>query len=376
MRFTAIEDVTRGLIRRSGYRTLAPRKGIDFSSNDYIGLANSLRLKRAVQQALEEGVPVGAGGSRLLRGNCQEHEALEEEAARFFGAQASLYFGGGYHANSALLSTLPQRGDAIFYDAFIHASAHQGMRLSKAETVQVEHNNSDACEQAIQQWRNKGGMGTPWIAVESLYSMDGDCAPLAELSTLALRYNGFLLIDEAHATGVWGKNGKGFSEELEGQEHIIVLHTCGKALGASGALVTGDKRIIDFLVNRARGFIFATAPSPLMARAVREALRMVADEPERRAALFTRLTEMQKHMQKLGFPASKTQIQPIIIGDNKLTMAYAEALQTAGFDVRGIRPPTVPPGTARLRLSLTNTISCQDIADVMATIALAVDNFK
>src|SRR6478736_6288151 len=194
------------LAGRGRLRALRGRTGIDFSSNDYLGLAESGELRQAAGDALARGVPIGSGGSRLLRGNHPEHEALEREAAAYFGAESALYFGGGYVANFAIFSTLPQRGDLIVHDALIHASVHDGMRASKAERAEARHNDPQAIEDAISDWRAAGGDGTPWIAVESLYSMDGDRAPLSELIAIADRYDGMLVIDEAHATGVFGPN--------------------------------------------------------------------------------------------------------------------------------------------------------------------------
>ena len=352
-----------GLAERARLRRLAPRTGVDFASNDYLGLADSPRLRAAVARALEEGVPVGSGGSRLLRGNHPEHEALEAEAAAFFGAEAALYFPTGFAANAALLATLPQRGDLVVHDALVHASAHDGMRLGRADRVAAAHNDGQAFDEAIRDWRRAGGTGTAWIAVESLYSMEGDRAPLADLAAVADRHDAMLLVDEAHATGVWGKGGRGLSAGLEGRSNVVTLHTCGKALGCEGALVCGPAVVRDCLVNRGRGFIFSTAPSPLMARAVREALRIVADEPERRDRLAHLIAGAEALLAPHGVTASGSQILPLIVGEDAATMRLAAAVQGAGFDVRGIRPPTVPAGTARLRISLTLNV---DEADVRA----------
>lgn len=348
------EAMLRGLERRHSLRTLAPRTGIDFASNDYLGLAASPRLAGAVMRALEAGTPVGATGSRLLRGNAPEHEAVEEDAARFFGAERALFFGGGYVANFALMGTLPQKGDLLLMDELIHASAHEGARVARAEVALFSHNDASAAEEAIRAYRTAGGTGRAWIAVESLYSMDGDRAPLADLTAVADRHDAFLLVDEAHATGVFGPDGRGLAAELEGRENVVVLHTCGKAMGASGALVTAPRVLCDVLVNRCRPFIFATAPSPLMAVAVREALAMLKDEPERRDRLHALVARAGALLSsRCGLAPSGSQILPVVIGDNGRTMALADALQAAGFDVRGVRPPTVPQGTARLRLSIT-----------------------
>ena len=343
-------------------RSLTPVKGVDFASNDYLGLANSSRLKRAVEEAIGRGVPIGSGGSRLLRGNDPEHEALEAEAAAFFGSESALFFANGYGANSALLATLPQRGDLIVYDALIHASAHEGLRLTRAEAVEAAHNDAGSFADAIARWRKAGGKGRTWIVAESLYSMDGDRAPLADLLALADEYEAILLLDEAHATGVFGARGRGLADGLDGRENLIVLRTCGKALGCEGALVCGPKVVRDHLVNRGRGFIFSTAPSPLMAAAVREALRIVADEPERRDALQALVRQAEGALAPLGVAATGSQILPLVLGEEERTMVIASKVQEAGFDVRGIRPPTVPAGTSRLRISLTLNAIAGDVA--------------
>ena len=354
---------------RGRLRSLIPRNGVDFASNDYLGLASSSRLAAAVNDAVARGVPVGSGGSRLLRGNHQEHESLEAEAAAFFGAETALFFSSGYTANAALLSTLPQRGDLVVHDALIHASAHQGMRLGRADFVSAPHNDPDAFEDSIRSWRKGGGVGRVWIAVESLYSMDGDRAPLAELVDLAASHDAFLLIDEAHATGVFGPSGRGLADGLDGVENVVTLRTCGKALGCEGALLCGSRTFRDFLVNRGRDFIFSTAPSPLMASAVREALRIVADEPDRRDRLAALVATAERALEPCGVAPTGSQILPLVIGDDVATMRVAAAVQAAGFDVRGIRPPTVPAGTSRLRISLTlnaNPASVEALADALA----------
>ncbi|OBZ96575.1 8-amino-7-oxononanoate synthase [Pararhizobium polonicum] len=364
------ETTLAGLDRKGRRRVLIAQDGADFSSNDYLAFAGSTRLKAAITAAVQRGVPVGAGGSRLLRGNHAEHEVLEEEAAAFFGAERVLYFGSGYAANAALFSTLPQRGDLIVHDALVHASAHEGIQASRAQAVAVAHNDVGAFEDAIIDWRRNGGTGHPWIAVESLYSMDGDRAPLAELAALAERHDGFLVIDEAHATGVFGPGGRGFAADLENRENVIVLHTCGKALGVSGALLGASAVLCDYLVNRARGFIYSTAPSPLMAAAVREALRMLTDEPQRRtdfdelkAFANTELTA------RLGMKGSGSQILPVLIGDNGRAVRIAARMRGEGFDIRAIRPPTVPEGTARLRIAITLNVDRAMIACMFTRLA-------
>jgi 8-amino-7-oxononanoate synthase len=351
----------RGLADQARLRRLAPRLGADFSSNDYLGLARSQRLALAVAAAAAEGVAIGSGGSRLLRGNDPEHEALEAEAAAFFGCGSALFFANGFMANLALFSTLPQRGDLIVHDDLIHASARDGMKLGRAAVVTAAHNDPGAFEEAILAWRRAGGTGRPWIAVESLYSMDGDRAPLDALAGIADRHEAFLIVDEAHATGVFGDSGRGLAEALHARENVISLHTCGKALGAEGALACGSEVIRDFLVNRARSFIFTTAPSPLIARAVRESLRILADEPERRQRLMALVAVAERRLVACGAVATGSQIIPLVLGEDGRTMEVARAVQAAGFDVRGIRPPTIPAGTARLRISITLNVEAATI---------------
>lgn len=350
------ERALKALERRGRLRTLTPRSGVDFSSNDYLGLAASAELAEAVARALDRGVAVGAGGSRLLRGNDPEHEALETEAARVFGAESCLYFGGGFLANYALFSTLPARGDLVVHDTLIHASVLDGVRAGKAAVAAAAHNDVAAFDDAIRDWRENGGTGRPWIAVESLYSMDGDTAPLEDLAAVARRHDGVLVIDEAHATGVLGPQGRGLGHALEGAPDVISLHTCGKALGTTGALVLAPRVIRDYLVNRARPFIYATAPSPLMAASVRAALDLVQGEAgaQRRERLASLVAFAGREMaRKLGIEASGTHIQPIVLGADERAVSVAKALIAEGFDIRAVRPPTVPEGTARLRLSLT-----------------------
>ncbi len=354
------------LARRRRLRSLQPRRGLDFASNDYLGLGHSGELATAAREALDRGVPVGAGASRLLRGNHPEHEALEAEAAAFFGSEAALFFGGGFQANSALFATLPQRGDLILHDELIHASAHDGMALSHADNCAFAHNDPNAASDAIDVWRAAGGKGRIWIAVETLYSMDGDAAPLGALDTLANRHDAMLALDEAHATGVCGPNGRGLGAMLEGRENVIALHTCGKALGASGALLTLPAILRDYMVNRARPFIYATAPSPLNAAIARAALKLVHDEPERRRQLADLVAHTGELLrERCSISPTGTHIQPVIVHRDERALQIAHALQDAGFDIRAIRPPTVPDGTARLRLSLTLNVTADDVSHLI-----------
>lgn len=369
------ESDLRELAGRGRLRTLRERSGIDFTSNDYLGLAESEELQRAAADAVARGVPVGSGGSRLLRGNHAEHEALESEAAAYFGAETALYFGGGYVANFAIFSTLPQRDDLVVHDELIHASVHEGLRRGRADFVGVPHNNIDAFDAAIVRWRAAGGRGRPWLSVESLYSMDGDSPNLAELFAVADRHEAMVVIDEAHATGVLGLQGRGLAAAFEGRDNVITLHTCGKALGTVGGFILAPRIIRDFLVNRSRPFIFATAPSPLVAAITRVALEISRTDPERRDRLARLVQFAGKELRRrCNIEPSGSHILPVIVGADQAAVALATSLQRRGFDIRAIRPPTVPEGTARLRLALTLNVNEAIIADLFD--ALATDMRK
>ena len=358
------------LAERGRLRTLRGRAGIDLASNDYLGLAESAELRQAAADALARGVPVGSGGSRLLRGNHPEHEALEREAAVFFGAESALYFGGGYVANFAIFSTLPQRGDLVVHDELIHASVHDGVRLGRAESVGARHNDADAFDAAIVKWRKAGGKGRPWLSVESLYSMDGDSPKLAELFAVADRHEAMVVIDEAHATGVLGPQGRGLAAPFEGRDNVITLHTCGKALGTSGGFILAPKIIRDFLVNRARPFIYATAPSPLTAAVTRAALELSLTNSVRRERLAHLVQFAGNELRRrCNIEPSGSQIIPVIVGADQAAVELAASLQRRGFDIRAIRPPTVPEGTARLRIALTLHVNETIVADLFMALA-------
>ena len=337
-------------------RAMTVASGCDFCSNDYLALAGSTVLRSAAMDALARGVFPGSSGSRLLRGNCPEHLGLETDAARFFGSESALFVGSGFAANSLVVSTLPQASDLILHDELIHASVHEGMRMARAPCQKFAHNDVDAAADAIARWRAKGGCGTPWIAFETLYSMDGNVAPVDDFAALAERAGAMLLIDDAHAVGVCGPEGRGLAAHLHGCENVVTLVTCGKALGCEGALILAPSVLRDFLVNRGRSFIFSTAPSPLIAAIVRESLSIVANADERRQRLRLIIEHAGERLAPLGITPSGMHIQPVPIGEDSRTMRIAEALQARGFDIRGIRPPTVPAGTARLRVSLTLNI--------------------
>jgi len=350
-------------------RSLERSGGSDFTSNDYLGLAQSIELFEALGDALQRRVPVGAGGSRLLRGNHPEHEALEESAAAYFGAESALYFATGFAANMTLFATAPQRGDLVVYDEWIHASVHDGLARTRAQTAAARHNDAQAIDDAIVGWRESGGVGRVWIAVESLYSMDGDRPDLAELDSLATRREAVLVIDEAHATGALGPGGRGLGAFLEGRENVVTLHTCGKALGTAGALVCGPRVLKDFLVNRGRAFIFSTAPSPLVAAVTRTAIALCERSDARREELRWRVDCAMRALSRYcGLRGSDSHVVPIVVGEDAAALELAARLRVRGFDVRAIRPPTVPVGTARLRVALTLNVSEGTVESLFQTL--------
>ncbi len=364
------ERSLRALERRGRLRSLTPRQGVDFSSNDYLGLSGSPELKAAAEDALARGVEVGAGGSRLLRGNHPEIALLEDEAAAHFGAESALFFSGGFQANYAIFATLPQRDDLVVHDALIHASVHDGMRAGRAATASAQHNDAQSFDDAITSWRADGGTGRPWIAVETLYSMDGDKAPLDDLMRIAEKHDGVLVLDEAHATGIYGPDGRGLGAALEGRENVVSLHTCGKALGVSGGLVLMPTLMRGFLVNRCRPLIFATAPSPLLAAIVRCALSLNARDGQRREALLHRISQFGALAGKhLPIALSGTHIQPFIVGADADAVSLASHMQQFGFDLRAVRPPTVPENTARLRIALTLNASWAETEAMVLALA-------
>jgi len=335
----------------SSYRQLKQASGLDFSSNDYLGLSTHPKIREAIEKALRDGVPVGSGGSRLLRGNHPMHIELEEFAAEFFNVESTLFFSSGFLANYALFTTLPQRGDVVLYDELIHASVRDGLRSTTATKFKFKHNDMASLESVLIRAAEKNPRNI-WIAAESVYSMDGDISDIAGMVELIAHYdNAQIIYDEAHSTGIFGRNGRGVAEELD-HTKIISLHTCGKALGVSGAFVCGPKTVIDYLINKARPFIYTTAESPLIAVAVKQALELVDEEPWRRERLFELINTTNRLFADI-FNANtsfKSQIIPVILNENALTIDAASHLQGLGYDIRAIRPPTVP--TARLRVSL------------------------
>ena len=352
-------------------RRLHPPAGIDLCSNDYLGLADHPAIMaRLAEAARTHGC--GSTGSRLLRGHRDSFEAVERRFAAFKGTEAALYFGSGYAANVGVLSTFLEEGDVVFSDELNHASLIDGIRLGRARKVVFPHNDVHALERAIEAER---AARQCFLVTESLFSMEGDFAPLAEYAALCDATCTALIVDEAHAVGVYGERGSGLIEEAGGGDAVFLsVNTAGKALGVAGAFVAGPEWAIDYLVQRARSFVFSTAPPPALAEAVDSALTVMGAEPERRQRLKTLTARLRTLLAEAGLPVRPgiSQIIPIILGDNDRAVAAAAALAEQGFDVRAIRPPSVPEGTARLRLSVNVKLADALLERLAAALAIAV----
>jgi 8-amino-7-oxononanoate synthase len=346
----------------SQLRTLDHPNGINLYSNDYLGLASDPRLKQAVLEAVAGTEAVGSTGSRLLSGNSPEWEKLEADFAGFAGTEAALYFGSGYAANVGLLSSLWKAGDIVFSDALNHASLIDGMRLSGAQKVIYPHGNLAFLENALRE--HARGAGARVIVTESVFSMEGDVAPLEALVGLARKYHAELVIDEAHATGVFGPEGRGIAAELGIEREILaIVHTCGKALASAGAFVCCGSTLKNYLVNRARTFIFSTAMPPYLTGQIRAALAIARAADDSRAHLRSIAAGLREKLAAAGIGTgpSTTHIIPVLLGSNEAALRVAAQMQANGFAAKAIRPPTVPAGTARVRISLTSRITMEEV---------------
>jgi 8-amino-7-oxononanoate synthase len=348
--------------RRSGaLRTLIPHSsGVDLCSNDYLGLARILQTG-----ATGTG---GATGSRLVSGNSNMHEELEHFLAAFHGAEGALLFGSGYEANLGLLGSLGKRTDTIIYDELIHASMRDGARLSPARSFSFRHNDPLDLRTKIANAR-----GEVYVTVESLYSMDGDRAPLSEILSVCEEKGAFLLVDEAHATGVYGAHGEGIVQEQGLEDRVFArVHTFGKALGYRGAVVVGSEPLRSYLINFARSFIYSTAPDTATLETIRRAYELQASMTEERTQLKERITffrDCAKSYPHLRFLESDSPIQGIILPGNDTVLRTEEKLASCGFFARAIRSPTVPIGQERLRLCLHAFNTHREIADALEIVA-------
>lgn len=336
------------------------KRVLQLSSNNYLGLANHPRLKTAAKEAIEK-YGSGSGASRLVCGNLELNEKLEDRIARLKKKESALLFNTGYMANIGILSALMGEGDVIFSDEFNHASIIDGCMMSKAQTSVYPHKDMDALEDLIKESKQ---FKHRLIVTDGVFSVDGDILPLPGLVSLAKRYECILMVDDAHATGVLGANGGGTGEHFSLEDEIdISMGTLGKALGGFGAFVAGSHRLREFLINRARPFIFTTGLPPAVIASGIAALELLEEEPEIRVRLWENVSFFRKKIKELGFDTlnSETQIIPVLVGDASLTMQMGEMLLEEGVFIQGIRPPTVPQDSSRLRITIMATHTREEL---------------
>jgi 8-amino-7-oxononanoate synthase len=336
------------------------RELLTFCSNDYLGLANHPDVIRALQRGAEI-YGVGSGAAHLVTGHSNAHHALEEELAEFTGRQRALLFSTGYMANQGVIAALLGRNDTIYEDRLNHASLIDGGVLSRARLKRFAHADMLALEKQLQQQQG----GESMVATDGVFSMDGDIAPLAEMSRLCRQHNSWLLVDDAHGIGVLGKGGRGSVDHFGlGEEDVpLLMATLGKALGTFGAFVAGSEALVETLIQQSRSYIFTTATPPAVAEATRASLRIARDEQWRRDHLSHLIARFRKGAEQLGLPLmpSETPIQPIVAGESSRALAWSALLEEQGILVSAIRPPTVPDGSSRLRVTLSASHSEQDV---------------
>jgi 8-amino-7-oxononanoate synthase len=354
-------------------RILSLSKGlIDFCSNDYLGLAKSEILHQQIQQAyakLPQGLN-GATGSRLISGHTDLAEKLEHLLATIFQAESVLLFNSGYSANTAILSAIPQKNDTILYDEYIHASLKEGARLSFANRFSFRHNDCEDLERKL-----KKASGEIFIIAESVYSMDGDFAPLEEILALCQTYDAHLIWDEAHSTGLWGTNGNGFACSKNLHSQIFArIYTFGKAMGVHGACIAGSHTLTDYLINFARPFIYTTALPAHSLVSIQEAFNYIHLQPQLQEGIHQKIQYFTRQLEnytllKDYWIESQSPIQAVKIGGNVSTRQIAASLQQAGFDVRPILSPTVKEGEERLRICLHMFNSREEISQLIKHLA-------
>jgi len=368
-RLRVVDEVLPGGKVRVGGQVL-----LNLSSNDYLGLARDPRLIDATRAAAAKW-GAGAGASRLVVGHLGLHEEVEARLAAFKGTEAAVIFPTGYMANVGTIAALVGPGDVIFSDRLNHASIYDGIKLSGAALQRFPHRDMNRLEKLLQQ---TGSARRRLIITDSVFSVDGDVAPLADLVSLKARYGAWLMIDEAHATGVLGETGAGLAAAL-GLTREVDIHmgTFSKALGSQGGYVAGDRSLVEYLHNRARSFIYSTALAPPVLGAIDQALKIVVDEPERRLFLQRESEDFRRDLLNAGLDllGSETQIIPVLVGENDRTLKFAAALQDQGLMAVALRPPTVPPGKARVRFSLSAGHLREDLLQARETILAAAQAF-
>ncbi|MBD1372539.1 8-amino-7-oxononanoate synthase [Hazenella sp. IB182357] len=343
---TVTDNAVKPVVRRNGKRL------INFSSNNYLGLADHPDIKKKMIAAVDQGA--GATSSRLIIGHGSEIEQLEQEVAHFHGKEAALVIANGYMANLGVLSTLLSPQDAVFSDQYNHASIVDGIRLSGAKSFRYRHLNMDHLEKMLKRAQAKGYQ-KKLIITDTVFSMDGDWAPLNDLIMLKRKYDAALVVDEAHGVGVWGMQGQGLAHHLGTiQEIDLLLGTFSKAFGVYGAYVAGSKLWIDYLVNQMRSLIYTTGLPPTVIAGIRAALKQVQAGTILRSKLHSHYQYFHAQLRRIGFHTglSQTQIIPIYIGENQQALQLSHQLFERGILAVPIRPPTVPVGEARLRFSL------------------------
>jgi 8-amino-7-oxononanoate synthase len=336
---------------------IAGRRLLNFSSNDYLGLAASPLLREAAKAAVDQ-YGAGSGSSRLICGTLAPHAQLEEALARFKGTEAALAFSSGYATAVGTLSALARDGDVLILDKLCHASLIDGAKLSGATIRVFPHNHLGKLESHLEWARQNHPDGRHIVVTEGIFSMDGDRAPLAEIAAVKKRFNALLLVDEAHAVGVLGRNGRGLADALRLEGEVdIQMGTLSKALGGAGGYIAGSRKLIEVLINRARSFIYSTAPPPSLAAAATAAIEwlLTAEGERRREALWQNLAHFGEMLPALFADGRKIQspILPIVLGETARALEVAEELYERGIFVPAIRYPTVPKDAARLRVTIT-----------------------
>lgn len=339
---------------------------LSFCSNDYLGLANRPELISAMQQAAADS-GVGSGASNLITGHHRYHDSLEKQLARFVDMPAALLFSTGYMANIGVLGALMGRGDAIFADKLNHACLNDGGYFSYADFHRYPHNDVQALEKLLQASKARHKM----IAADAVFSMDGDIAPIAEYLALCEKYDAYLYLDDAHGFGVLGEHGQGSLNHLKIKSpRIIMMATLGKAAGVAGAFVAGEQVVIDYLIQKAKSYVYSTPAPPALSATLSASVQLIEQGDDLRANLYHLIAYLKQNLKlkKWRLLESDTAIQPLIIGGNKEALAVSEYLQAQGILVPAIRPPTVPTGTARLRISLSAAHSLDDVKQLIAAI--------
>ncbi len=324
---------------------------IDFSSNDYLGLSSHPRLIEESKKAIDE-FGTSSSASRLMSGDLRMHHQLEEEVSRFKNKESALVFNSGYQANVSIISSLYGRGDCIFSDRLNHASIVDGILLSRAKVFRFRHNDLEQLETLLKKERNKSNKAL--IITESIFSMDGDRAPLKALVDLKEEYDCSMMVDEAHATGIFGRGGAGLVQEEGLEDRVdLIMGTFSKALAGFGAYLACSQKIADYLINTCRGFIYSTALPPAVIASNLASIRIVKEETFRRERVLASASYFRDALKKKGFLIKgESQIVPVVIGENVKALELSSMLQERGYYVLAVRPPTVPAGEARLRFSL------------------------